>query len=847
MGLKCDIFISYRRVDGRDIARTVQLALKAKGYENIFFDYDSLRDGLFNEQIIDAINICKDFILILSPESMKRCCNEDDWVARELDTAIKAGCKFIPLNINGEFQEFPTDFPRSLSVVKYIEQTKLMTDEYFDASIEMLVSRLESKPSQTAVKSALSSVLLSIDETSMVYLDNEQLFKLKAGKQRSIENLETDKEYSLRIENLSRRGEEIAITFTPSNQSTLALSFAAERKERKRLEQEEKAQKKAKEEQYAREWSMRSLILEGFDDWWYGGEAGEIIVEKNCMLGYLAPGTFAQMIDCIYDRASAFVDGVACVKYGNQYNLIDMQGQVLLSDFSDSAAVPYGGYLITERGGLLGLIDLKGQQLLPNQYDELLSTETEHMYIIKKEGRWAIYHAKERRLASAWYDDMQLYWSCVDQDGDLQIITGGYHYIEQQPFVVRRGQKYGLLDHMGREVMACVWDQVQVFDYSNAAIVSLHGKYGLADRLTGQMITTMEYDSMVGLQVLDYDVNSFFVSQGGPLAANHMTAFAKDGAMVGVINAQGQEIVPMMYDIVERTLIDEEQAMVTQYAGFSLQKQQWEAWDWQGQQVAESDARKCYTDQQVKQAYTALQDFDHTERKFYPGRKKNQQPRPTGATLAALIEQTQSVLDIVKADFSPHYGEATITGIVNDYVGEVHIPEKLIDLKTHLVCQVTGISAYGFRELTGMTAICLPEGVSKLDEYTFYKCISLKRVTLPKSLRIIGQQCFDVCTALTEIVIPEGVTEIQDWAFSRCSSLKRIVLPDSVTTMGQQVFRECRALEEVILPGSIETMGDYMFHDCPNLKRIYVPKAQKEKFRKLLGLNIFNTKKLVEY
>ena len=41
-----DVFISYRRETGADDARLLQQALKARGY-NVFFDYDSLRDGKF--------------------------------------------------------------------------------------------------------------------------------------------------------------------------------------------------------------------------------------------------------------------------------------------------------------------------------------------------------------------------------------------------------------------------------------------------------------------------------------------------------------------------------------------------------------------------------------------------------------------------------------------------------------------------------------------------------------------------------------------------------------------------------------------------------------------------------
>lgn len=869
--MKCDIFISYRRVDGRDVARTVQLALKAKGYENIFFDYDSLRDGLFNEQIIDAINMCKDFILILSPESMKRCCNEGDWVARELDTAIKAGCKFIPLNINGSFQEFPADFPRSLSVVKYIEQTKLMTDEYFDASIEMLVNRLDSKPVRTAVKSALCSIQLSIDETSMVYLNNEQLFKLKAGGQRLIENLETDKEYTLRAENLSRRGEEIVKTFIPGDQSILALSYAAEREERKRLEQEEKARKKAEEEQREREWNVKSLILCSYDDWWDGGEANEVIVEKKGLLGYLESHTYAQIIDCKYDRASIFVDGVACVQHDNQYDLINMSGQVLQSNISECMTVPYGGYVITERGGMMGLIDLQGKQILPHQYDEVLSTEMKHMYIVKKEGMWAIYHAKERNTVSAWYNDMQL--SGVSEDRGRLTMEQCYHYDGIWPIVVRRGKKYGLLNNTGDEVFACIADQLQVsYYYKDRAIVSINGKYGLVNRLTGQMITMMEYDVIHAVHILDYDVVSFFVGYGKDIAVSFMEACAMDGGVVGVIDAQGNEIVPIMYDVVQRWAHDEEIAVITEYVAYNLKTKHWDAWHWKGEQIS-SPNLTLYTERQIEQRYNYIKDYikrdtNYRER-YYEGRKQNLKTEDsvTGVEQTKLIEQTKAVSDIVTIDiaklkeqtqtalsiFKVNYNldtsknTAEITGFVKDFSGELIIPEMLWHLGYNMAYRVTSISSYGFRNHTGITAITLPEGVSKLDEYTFYQCTSLKRVTLPKSLRIIGQQCFQECTALTEIVIPEGVTEIQDWAFSGCSSLKRIVLPNSVTTMGQQVFRECRALEEIVLPRSIETMGDYMFHDCPNLKRICVPKGQKEKFRKLVGLNIFNTNKLVEY
>lgn len=144
---KYDIFISYRREGGREIARTIKLALEARGYSSIFFDYNSLRDGAFNEAIISAIQNCKDFILVLSDGAMDRCSNEDDWVAREIRTAIASGCKIIPVKVNQGDWSWPVDFPKDLSVLGSIQFTTLLTNEYFEHSIQYIAERLTTEPS----------------------------------------------------------------------------------------------------------------------------------------------------------------------------------------------------------------------------------------------------------------------------------------------------------------------------------------------------------------------------------------------------------------------------------------------------------------------------------------------------------------------------------------------------------------------------------------------------------------------------------------------------------------------------------------------------------------------------
>lgn len=187
-----DIFISYRRVDGRDWARNVMQALKINGYPKVFFDYNSLRDGVFNTQILDAIYSCNDFVLIISPLSLKRCANDGDWVSREIREAIKYKKKIIPVVIEDTFLGWPDDFPKDMYPIKEIQFSKLMTDEFFEDSIEKLTKRLSTKAAENVDLSQLTEKSTSflnatvytykvkVSEDCDLYLDDEFIQTLTA-------------------------------------------------------------------------------------------------------------------------------------------------------------------------------------------------------------------------------------------------------------------------------------------------------------------------------------------------------------------------------------------------------------------------------------------------------------------------------------------------------------------------------------------------------------------------------------------------------------------------------------------------------------------------------------------
>ena len=140
---KYDIFISYRRTDesgkisGRDQARLISKQLELEGYHP-FFDYSEIKDLQFDKVIIPAIENSKIFILVITKDSLKRCVNEDDWVRREIETAIKAGCKIINVAPENTFNGWPDTLPESIHEIKTIH----ISDIHFGALFEMSIDRI---------------------------------------------------------------------------------------------------------------------------------------------------------------------------------------------------------------------------------------------------------------------------------------------------------------------------------------------------------------------------------------------------------------------------------------------------------------------------------------------------------------------------------------------------------------------------------------------------------------------------------------------------------------------------------------------------------------------------------
>ncbi len=143
-------------------------------------------------------------------------------------------------------------------------------------------------------------------------------------------------------------------------------------------------------------------------------------------------------------------------------------------------------------------------------------------------------------------------------------------------------------------------------------------------------------------------------------------------------------------------------------------------------------------------------------------------------------------------------------------------------------CQkVQDIMAYEFRGCS-MQSITLPDSIRSIGDQAFFDCKNLEKITsgtvedaLPPQLLVVGSNVFDKCVKLTNIIIPDTVEEnaIQHATslFANCSGLQNVTIGSGITNIPVSAFSNAGAAEgmQVTVHGlnaRLEKVGDKAFY-----------------------------------
>lgn len=132
-----------------------------------------------------------------------------------------------------------------------------------------------------------------------------------------------------------------------------------------------------------------------------------------------------------------------------------------------------------------------------------------------------------------------------------------------------------------------------------------------------------------------------------------------------------------------------------------------------------------------------------------------------------------------------------------------------------------------FGALAVLEEITVPESVTNISKAAFSNCIQLKRVALPQTLKVIPSSCFENCP-IQEILFPQDVEEIGEKAFS-CpsrifnmtnygeikieSGITDITVPKSIKRIGDKAFYGCEKLKNIRISEPLEYLGREAFYN----------------------------------
>ena len=99
---------------------------------------------------------------------------------------------------------------------------------------------------------------------------------------------------------------------------------------------------------------------------------------------------------------------------------------------------------------------------------------------------------------------------------------------------------------------------------------------------------------------------------------------------------------------------------------------------------------------------------------------------------------------------------------------------------------------------------------------------------LPSEVRTIASAAFEGCAGVRSITLPAGLQTIEDRAFEGCSALEEMVIPSSVQALGNFAFSSCWSLRSITLPEGVQCLGEGCFWRCVELQEMHLPASLRE-------------------
>ena len=144
-----------------------------------------------------------------------------------------------------------------------------------------------------------------------------------------------------------------------------------------------------------------------------------------------------------------------------------------------------------------------------------------------------------------------------------------------------------------------------------------------------------------------------------------------------------------------------------------------------------------------------------------------------------------------------------------------------------------GIADYAFypgafESNTTLTSVTIPNTVKVIGEYAFSDCDGLTGLRIPSSVKVIHRMAFRDCDGLTSLEIPSSVKLIDEYAFFGCDGLTSVTIGDTTipsgasrsVVIGEKAFSSCENLTKVTIRNTVKSIGQRALDSCEKLEMV---------------------------
>lgn len=259
----------------------------------------------------------------------------------------------------------------------------------------------------------------------------------------------------------------------------------------------------------------------------------------------------AEVIEIKYDKIAQMREGHAGVILNRRFGFVNAQGKEVLSPSYQEIRYFDDGLIGAKRNDYYGYIDTTGKVRIPFKYDEI-GRFYEGICYVRKGRKYAFYKASGKALTKLWYEDLS--YAAAQHDEPYYGVDREYAFFEGLA-MVRRNGKFGYIDQNGKEVIRPQYDFAYPFS-EGLAKVEKNGKYGFIDS-KGRLAVDFQFkDFEIQIKEIDptqpskptfrngyYDATGFF---------NKGYAVVSKGNKMGIIDQEGNVVVPIKYDFVNQ-------------------------------------------------------------------------------------------------------------------------------------------------------------------------------------------------------------------------------------------------------------------------------------------------------